>query len=335
MASPSSAGGGVSSGSTLTGGSSSTAGSTASGGGGTTGTTTGPWMGPPCRGDINCNGGQTGTDNVCGTDGHCVIGCHSRSDCSAGDSCDIPDGGSDGNCTNGETFEITIPATDGTFDLPGPIQITGQGTDEIGAIQITDNLGSVDFEGDSVAAVAYEIQPFGSETLYQLLGVESDALVIVWAYCQSGELVDLYRETSDGIAVTYEQASGTCGDSGADAGARLALPGFTLEPPPGLTPGVSMTGATMIYDGGSPGRLVTGGTAWTVFPFNTVDCATCGNPGWYEVHSVLWNAADSQAGFGIFYLIDGRPGTIQLSYSLILPTLTRLDETFGASWSHP
>lgn len=69
------------------------AGSTGSGtgtaSGGASGSGTGPaFMGPSCRTDADCNGGQTGTEIVCGAQGDCVVGCHSSTDCSPGDVCD-------------------------------------------------------------------------------------------------------------------------------------------------------------------------------------------------------------------------------------------------------
>ncbi len=41
-----------------------------------------------CTEDSQCNGGRTGTQEVCGDDGTCIRGCHSDSDCPSNDYCD-------------------------------------------------------------------------------------------------------------------------------------------------------------------------------------------------------------------------------------------------------
>jgi hypothetical protein len=290
-------------------------------------------MGPSCRTDADCNGGQTGTEIVCGAQGDCVVGCHSSTDCSPGDVCDSSVG--DGICDNSEVVKISVGATARSFMAPASVQISGQGSDEIGKVQITSSVGTIDFQGASLSALTYEVQSLAGETLYQTLAVGSDSLAVFWIYCQAGEINYLYREDTSGVAVTYEEGTGTCSDDGKAVTVMISLPAFVLNPPPGLVPDVVMQGAGIAYDGGAPGFAELAGSRWTFFPFNTVDCATCGTPGWFEVHSLLWDASASQAGFGIFYMIDGDADSVQLSYSLILPTLASLDTTLPATWSHP
>ncbi len=42
----------------------------------------------PCTTDVDCNGGATGTEDVCAADdGYCIRGCHSDSDCATGTTC--------------------------------------------------------------------------------------------------------------------------------------------------------------------------------------------------------------------------------------------------------
>ena len=56
--------------------------------------------------------------------------------------------------------------------------------------------------------------------------------------------------------------------------------------------------------------------------FNTVDCsATCGTPGWYELHTRVWNDATHAATFVIVYLRLDDPTHVLLAYALRLPTL--------------
>ena len=229
------------------------AGSTGSGtgtaSGGASGSGTGPaFMGPSCRTDADCNGGQTGTEIVCGAQGDCVVGCHSSTDCSPGDVCDSSVG--DGICDNSEVVKISVGATARSFMAPASVQISGQGSDEIGKVQITSSVGTIDFQGASLSALTYEVQSLAGETLYQTLAVGSDSLAVFWIYCQAGEINYLYREDTSGVAVTYEEGTGTCSDDGKAVTMMVSLPAFVLSPPPGLVPDVVMQGAGIAYDGG-------------------------------------------------------------------------------------
>jgi hypothetical protein len=80
-----------------------------------------------------------------------------------------------------------------------------------------------------------------------------------------------------------------------------------------------------------------GGVPWTVSPFALVDCSTgCGTPGWYELHSIYWNAAGTSTCFGIFYLVEGSPSSVALDYSICLPGLddpTDGGAVFRANWT--
>jgi hypothetical protein len=72
-----------------------------------------------------------------------------------------------------------------------------------------------------------------------------------------------------------------------------------------------------------------------VFPFTVVDCSkSCGTPGWYELHSILWESETGEIAYGIFYLTTGHPHQVQLEYTLELPSLERLDSAlYEADWS--
>ena len=73
-----------------------------------------------------------------------------------------------------------------------------------------------------------------------------------------------------------------------------------------------------------------------VLPFEDVDCTACGQGGWHEIHTLLWDPAGARLCFAIFYLFQ--PGDpVLLTYSLTLPDLsdpagsTQLD----ATWTTP
>jgi hypothetical protein len=73
-----------------------------------------------------------------------------------------------------------------------------------------------------------------------------------------------------------------------------------------------------------------------LYPYALVDCSKiCGAPGWYELHSLLWDSQTHEAAYAIVYLIAGQAHRVQLEYALELPTLSRpADATLNADWSH-
>jgi hypothetical protein len=107
-----------------------------------------------------------------------------------------------------------------------------------------------------------------------------------------------------------------------------------------LVQGFAMQSPQLSFDGSGAGVMELGSGSYSVYPFNAVDCSTgCGTPGWYELHSVLWDPTTADACFGIYYLfVESPPVDVQLDYVLCLPTLE--DPTAGgvslsAMYSYP
>ncbi len=215
---------------------------------------------------------------------------------------------------------VVVPATKGTMMLPFDVAAKGSGKKAIGAIDIAGGAGTVVIEGQQLAAVSYRKQPFGAYTLYQTLAARSDALFVVWLYCQGGKLVDLYWEGTDGSPVAEDHASGSCVEGSGSALAAVAFPALDFAPPP-LLGKYTVTGEKVSITPKEPGTVDLGSGPLTVLAFNDVDCTSCGSPGWREIHSLLWDQPKSRACFAIFYLL-GAGKQVQVTYSLTLPDLS-------------
>ena len=232
-------------------------------------------------------------------------------------------GGAGGECGTGGTpivGPIQIGATDGTLALPFAVKLVGTGTKRIGAIDIDADTGTVEIGGESLAAVSYEQQPFGQYVLYQTLAVAQDRLYAIWFYCDAGQLAFVYFEGTDGTAIDVETASGTCAAVDNPIMANVKLPAIDMPLPEFLT-GYTIEGPLVHLPSGAPGSVDFGGGSLAILAFDKVDCTACGNGGWQEVHTLLWDVAAKRLCFAIFYLFaPGDPVTV--SYSLTLPDLT-------------
>ena len=66
---------------------------------------------------------------------------------------------------------------------------------------------------------SHERQAFAAQNLrlYQTLAVQSDRMWVLWFYCSTTDssLQGIYYEATDGTAVTFESAFGTCQDASA------------------------------------------------------------------------------------------------------------------------
>jgi hypothetical protein len=214
-----------------------------------------------------------------------------------------------------------VPATDAELALPFEFGATGQGSQDIGVVSISGDTGVVRVMGDDVPVVAYERQPFGQWTLYQVLGVQPDRLWVMWMYCNQGELQYIYLEGTDGTPMHYEQASGTCDEALDGTAAKVAFPAVDMAYPAPLA-GYTIAGADISLPGAAPGTITLGGVDYVLLAFEDVDCTEkCGAPGWREIHTLLWDAPAQRLCFAIIYLFQ--PGQdLLVEYSLTIPDLT-------------
>jgi hypothetical protein len=238
--------------------------------------------------------------------------------------------------TGGGAPHIVIGATDAMLDVPFTVSAAGAGTKAIGQIALTNGVGTVEIDGQEVQAAVYEQQPFGMYTLYQTLAVSPGRIDVLWLYCNAGVLDFVYHEGTDGTGVIDEPATGTCTASSTASVEQVTFPAVDMAYPPLLT-GYTVTGAEVSIPSGMPGSVTVGGTMLTVLAFNAVDCSTgCGTPGWYEIHSLIWDPKVAKVTFAIFYLFpSGMP--VEVEYALTLPDLSDLvpATTFTATFTTP
>lgn len=247
----------------------------------------------------------------------------------------IAGGGQGGAGGSGGSAEprIVAGATDGQLALPFTFGATGQGTSDIGAVSLDDGAGTVQVKGHDVASLAYQRQPFGQWTLYQVLGVETDRLWVLWLYCNQGSLQFVYLEGTDGTPMHYEQAMGTCAEPAGSSAAHAVFPAVDMPLPTPLA-GYTLTGPDISLPGAAPGHVKLGAQDLVLLAFEDVDCTqNCGTPGWREIHTLLWDPEGKRVCFAIIYLFQpGQP--LLIEYSLTLPDLTdpagqtQLDATF-------
>jgi hypothetical protein len=234
---------------------------------------------------------------------------------------------------------LRIGATSGDLTLDYTVSIQGTGPAAIGRVDIAGNVGTVTVAGTSLSAVSFERQPwpgFGY-TLFQTLIVAPDRWYVAWFYCRGGSLEHVYYEGTDGTRLDDGPASGTCVDELRTTVARVELPALEM-PLPAPTTGYTVSGENVQITADGRGWVRLGGITMTALIFEHVDCSTqCGSPGWYELHSVLWDEIGGRACFGIFYLQEGQSDVL-LAYSLSLPDLSDpLGEgiELPASWTTP
>jgi hypothetical protein len=259
---------------------------------------------------------------------------------------------------------IEVPATNATVALGFDVTAHGTSAGPVSRVDLTDNTGWVHF-GDRIAdGLAYAQQPFFEFTLYQVISTEADQWRVLWLYCMGPNLVFIYHESTTGPS-GLDDASGSC-----TANAAPAPPGPGVPPPgdgspprvgpppapppppplpdtvvhladtdmryPKLVDGYDIDGPSLHLNRGGPGSIVIDGHQLVLLPFADVDCSQdCGFPGWYELHTLLWDPARQQATFAILYLIVGTSDSVALHYALTLPTATLVPSlTFtGTHWS--
>ena len=146
------------------------------------------------------------------------------------------------------------------------------------------------------------------------------------------------RSRRDGlVTVSPVDASGTCTVGAATVTEKLPLPAIDL-PFPAAVKGYSIKGTDISLRTDGTGDVRTLGREWNLYPFNVVDCSECATPGWFELHSLMWNAAAKRVCFGIFYLDQDEPKSVEFDYPMCLGGgSVAPDETplIPATWSLP
>lgn len=229
---------------------------------------------------------------------------------------------------------ITWPAISLDDSNTFGIDISGSGT-EVSRVDIHSRFGAVTLGGRVMSALVYRNIPWDSYSfvLYQALAVESHSWTVLWFYCKGSSLSYVYWESTTSSRINREPMKGSCTSNGATH-AAVSWPAGSM-PAPKVVAGFSVQGTHIEISSAAPGHADLDGKTWSLYPFALADCTkSCGAPGWYELHSLLWESKTHETAYGIVYLIIGQTHHVQLEYTLELPTLGRpADATFDAEWS--
>jgi hypothetical protein len=229
---------------------------------------------------------------------------------------------------------VIAPATDGTLRVPFDVAISGAAAPLLDTAAIAHAVGPITVFGESQRSLVWIDQAWSGITLYFTLSIPDDghAMNVTYFYCYGDDLGYVYA-LGFGEPLAGATATGKCPRAETPIDAKVSLPALTALPEPVATD-IDVDGdAISIHDG--RGTLELGGATYDVTTFGTVDCSDCGAPGWYELHSVLVGAGD--ACYGVLYLFPDTPDTVQLGWTICVPSLTQPDAPHGvfydAKWS--
>ncbi len=238
--------------------------------------------------------------------------------------------------------EIAVAATSVAMSPRVP-QVTAHTTSDKGGISvdIVDGVGTVSYEGRGPipAFLFSEIRwDFIDRTLYAGLGIADGVWYPFWLYCSDdGRLTDFDGEMTDRDVAVLTTVEGTCTLAGNRA-TPLEIPahslrnvalscGFTVTTTPASTQALELAGSRA-------GTATFGTGLGIVLPFHTVDCrVSCGDPGWYELHAVVWDPVTQAAAFAIYYFQDEILG-VQVGNGFELPVAAPYNDAYAnAQWT--
>jgi len=229
---------------------------------------------------------------------------------------------------------LVIGASSGTVTDAFALTASGTAGTPYGAISFSSDVGTIDVGNGPAAAFVYATVAMGGYTLYDGFAVSPTSWDAFYLYCNNSNLADVYDERVSGHGMVYAAVTGGgCSATAAQTAAHVALPGFSISAPAPVG-GSTVSGSAIDIANGS-GTVVVGSTRMPLVVFDTVDCSACGGDGWYELHSIIWDAAQHRAIFVIIYLINGTATSVELAYARSLPDLgdplgTR---TLPATWT--
>jgi hypothetical protein len=263
--------------------------------------------------------------------------------------------GSDAGSNDGSTSsDISIAATSAPFTVSEDTTFTGNGANDVGAIAITDGVGTIQFKNESANAFFFNATgvptgtvdggdldggEFAADRDFEIIAAQESRLIVAFITCTGPKLTFIFYESTDGIASGKElPATGSCAILEKSTTENVTFPALDF-PPPSVVSGFSITGSQMAFDGTHVGSTTISGTSYALYPFNVVDCTACASPGWYELHSLLWDEKNKNACLGILYLEQNTPSTVGLAYMMCLPAVTSSYTTaqlgFSADWTAP
>jgi hypothetical protein len=228
---------------------------------------------------------------------------------------------------------IAVGAASGSLAIPFRVDASGSAGSPLGTIAMTGDVGTMTSE----PAFTYMSEPFGSFTIFQGFAVTASRWDVFWLYCMTGNtLTDVYDEGVDGPTLFFRAATGSCTSSPITTTATISLPALTMPAPSPIATDHVVTGNDVYIGSDGRGMVAIGGVQMPLVVFGVVDCTSaCGSPGWYELHSIVWDGARATATFVIAYLLESDHSSVSFEYARALPGL---DDPIGplvlpATWT--
>lgn len=220
---------------------------------------------------------------------------------------------------------LNVPPTYAEPAQPILMNITGTGTQSIGNIAISAGAGTIGIGGKELNVLLYQNSapwPGTQNVDYQGIATDGTSWYLLFFQCQgNGTLGWVFYENFDGSAMQSEPTTqSACAVNGQPTPKPVSFPAISMQSPAPTTEW-SISGHQLSYLPGVGGSYISkNGTKYDLYPFQTVDCTSCGTPGWYELHSLFYDAHSSSLCFGIIYLTPST-AKVGIGYSLCLPEL--------------
>jgi hypothetical protein len=230
---------------------------------------------------------------------------------------------------------LELAATQATITVPFTASASGSASPPFGNVAMTRDVGTLQLNGGTLASFVYMTVPFAGYVLYQGFAVGSERWDVFWLYCQGSGLEHIYDEGVGGPELFVRPATGSCSGTATPATVQVSLPALTI-PPPAPFGGYTVTGSDILVASDGTGALTLDDRSMPLVVFGEVDCSTiCGAPGWYELHTIVWDETQRRVIFVIIYLLNGTPHQVQLTYARSLPDLGDPIGTrnFPATWT--
>jgi len=236
---------------------------------------------------------------------------------------------------------LSLPATAGSLDVEFALySISGQGTDVVGNIDINNGIGTIEFNGKNYISVAYANQIW-YEDLFDFIGIAEDSsdLAVFYTYSDdsTNNLTNIYYESLN-TPLGVEDCAGSVSFSSVTSTEKAKLPPLKATAYPVKT-NFTISGSEINYSN-NQGWLIMENQNYSVTVFSTVDCYDCGDPGWYELHSILVPVASNKdaivyksACFGIIYLTIGDNTDAELDWGFCIPSLDTPSTSWLANWT--
>ncbi|KAJ6781824.1 hypothetical protein PWT90_08770 [Aphanocladium album] len=230
------------------------------------------------------------------------------------------------NTDSKQAYSLHISQSSFTLDDGYDASFNGSSSDGKYNIDIQGNAGKITQNGRVTdVAVSQQIPWAGVRTLYAIVGVNSEAVLMGWVYCTNQDTIeDLWLEDTTGaVGFTSQLGSpvvGYCQQSNTRKAVTLSTQNEDIS--------VAFPESYPTMDGGSnlslthagAGRVILDGERFELAPFAVVDCSDCqtasgqSGDGWYETHSVMKATQSNNICLGIFYLPVHPTGQVQLGY---------------------